>query len=82
MIEPNFKEFGIKNHSVEEVINFLKKYKWSSFLDYISFKNFPSITERSFLLEVMGMEKGLMDNVIDWLSYKKELSMYPNILIE
>lgn len=82
LIEPNFKVQGIKNNSVEEVVNFLKGYKWSSFLDYIGIKNFPSVTERNFLLEVMGGEEGIMNNAIDWLSHKKELSGQEDILIE
>lgn len=82
LIEPNFKEQGIKNHFVKEIINFLKTYKWSSFQDYIGIKNFPSVTEREFLLEAMGREKGIMDNITDWISYKKELSEHNNLFLE
>ncbi len=83
IIEPNFKEQGIKNHSAEEVFNFLKMdYKWSSFPDYIGIKNFPSVTERSFILDTMDGEKGLTDNIMDWILYKKELAAYENILDE
>ncbi len=37
-------------------IDFLERYRWSSFLDYIGGDNFPSITEREYLLEVFGGE--------------------------
>jgi len=81
IIEPNFKEQGIKSHSAEEVFDFLKTgHRWSSFLDYIDIKNFPSVTERNFILEVMGGEKGVADNVMDWISYKKELLAYETML--
>ncbi len=37
-------------------IDFLQRYRWSSFLDYIGVDNFQSITERDFLLEAFGGE--------------------------
>lgn len=36
----------------------LEKYRWSSFLDYIGKKNFPSVTSRKFLSGVFGGEAG------------------------
>ncbi len=83
IIEPNFKEKGIKNHSVQEVMNFLKTdYRWSGYLDYIGIKNFPSVTERDFLLELMGGQDGLIKNITDWISHKKDLSQFGDILLE
>lgn len=82
LIEPNFKEKGIKNNSIKKVFAFLKEYKWSSFSDYMEVKNFPSVTERDLILEVMGGGKGMVGNVMDWLSYKKDSSLYSDILIE
>lgn len=43
-----------KLRSVTGAIKFLENYRWSSFPDYIGQKNFPSITNRDFLLEVFG----------------------------
>ncbi len=81
LIEPGFKEKGIKNHSEKEVLEFLKMgYRWSSFPDYIGVKNFPSVTERNFILNTMANEKDVMENIIDWISYKKEITMYENML--
>ena len=71
LIVPKWKEKGIDN--IEKVIKFLESYKWSSYLDYIGKKNFPSITERSFLLEVIGGIKESKKFVKDWLTQKKEL---------
>ena len=82
LIEPNFKAQGIKNHSAVEVINFLKKeYRWSSFPDYVGNKNFPSVTERRFILNVMSQEKGVRDNLMDWVLYKKEFSTYESLFL-
>jgi len=81
LIEPNFKEQGIKNHSAKEVLGFLKTgYRWSSFPDYVGIKNFPSVTQRDFILNFMGGEKDLEDNIMDWILYKKELAVYEHIL--
>jgi len=35
----------------------LEKYRWSSFPDYIGKRNFPSVTEREFLLDIFGGEE-------------------------
>ena len=71
LIVPKWKEKGIDN--IEKVIKFLESYKWSSYLDYIGKKNFPSITERNFLLEVIGGIKESKKFVKDWLTQKKKL---------
>jgi putative transposase len=44
------------NYGGSTSIDFLEKYRWSSFLDYVGVDNFPSITERPFLLEIFGGE--------------------------
>jgi putative transposase len=69
-IEPEWKEMGVKNS--EKVINFLNNYKWSSYQDYLGQKNFPSVTERKFLLEVMGGEEGCREWVESWVKQKEE----------
>jgi REP element-mobilizing transposase RayT len=71
IIEPEWKEKGIEDP--EKAIKFLEEYKWSSYLDYIGKKNFPSVTEREFLLGVMGGEKGCREWVEDWIKYKGEV---------
>ncbi len=35
----------------------LENYRWSSFPDYIGKKNFPAVTERCFLLDILGGEE-------------------------
>lgn len=69
LIEPKWKDRGVKN--IEKVIKFLENYKWSSYPDYIGKKNFPSVTERDFLLKVMGGERGCREFVENWVKYKK-----------
>lgn len=64
LIMPNWKERVIRDY--KEVIKFLENYRWSSFPDYIGKKNFPSVTQREFLLEILG-------NSAD---YKKDIKNY------
>ena len=71
LIEPKWKEIGIKNP--EKVIEFLENYKWSSYPDYIGKKNFHSVTERDFMLKVMGGEQGCRDFVEAWIRHKGEI---------
>ncbi|MCK4454219.1 transposase [Candidatus Parcubacteria bacterium] len=71
LIEPKWKEIGIKNP--EKVIEFLENYKWSSYPDYIGKKNFHSVTERDFMLEVMGGKEGCRKFIENWVKYKKEI---------
>lgn len=71
LIEPNWKEAGIKNP--RKTIGFLEKYKWSSYQDYLGENNFPSLTERELLLGVMGGSEGCKGFMNGWVRYKKEL---------
>ena len=48
-VSPDWRNRTIKNSKA--AIEFLENYRWSSFLDYLGRKNFPSITNRSFLLK-------------------------------
>jgi len=82
LIEPGWKERGIRNHSVKEVIKFLENYKWSSYQDCIGMKNFSSVTQRDFLLETMGRERGCKNFVEDWIARKKDIGQYASLFLE
>ena len=49
---PEWREGKVKNTS--QALKKLKGYRWSSHLDYLGVKNFPSITEREFLAQTIG----------------------------
>jgi len=81
LIEPKWKEIGIKNY--DNVIQFLEeKYRWSSYFDYINKKNFPSVTERNFMFETMGGEEGSKDSIYNWIKYKNEFTEFPDLKLE
>lgn len=81
LIEPKWKEIGIKEP--EKVIKFLEEeYRWSSYFDYIGKKNFPSITEREFLLKVMDGEQGCRKNIENWVRYKGDIGGFVGVELE
>lgn len=72
LLEKTWKEEGVKDYS--KAINFLESYRWSNYLDCIGGKNFPSVTQRNFLLKVFGGPDGLKKFVEGWILYKAELN--------
>jgi putative transposase len=56
LVAPEWRKRNIPNK--EKAIEFLKTYRWSSHLDYLGQKNFPSVTDRSFLLKCFGGTEG------------------------
>lgn len=72
LLESNWKELGIKDP--KKAIDFLENnYRWSSYQDFIGKTNFPSVTKRNFLYELMGGENGCKSAVKDWIAYKNTL---------
>lgn len=72
LIEPDWKQKGVRDS--EKVIKFLEKeYRWSSLLDYLGQKNFPSVIEKSFMLKVIGGKEGCKEWVENWIRYKGDI---------
>ncbi|MCD6429536.1 transposase [bacterium] len=83
LIVPNWREKGIPKDQLRKVIEFLeKKYRWSSYLDYLGKRNFPSLTSRDFLTRIMGGKEGCREYVNAWLEHKKELKDLEKIALE
>lgn len=55
----------LKDH--KNAIKFLENYRWSSHLDYVGIKNFPSVTQREFLLEYFGGPEKYKQSISEWL---------------
>jgi putative transposase len=70
---PQWKEKGL-GEDTEKAMNYLEKYRWSSFLDYTGKKNFPSLTDRDFLLKFYGGEEKTTEELER--SYKKDFSAW------
>ncbi len=80
ILYPGWKEKGIKD--AERAIKFLGEYRWSSYLDYLGAKNFPSITNRDFLTNLMGGQNDCREFIEDWLNQKRELYDFEVVAIE
>ncbi len=70
LIMPQWREKEIKDY--RKAIKFLENYRWSSFLDYIGKKNFPSVTSRRFLLDFFDGPEQYKADTLKWL---KELNL-------
>ncbi len=70
LVAPEWRERRLGNPN--KALAFLNNYHWSSHLDYTGQRNFPSITQRDFLLEVFNGEKGYTKSIENWL---KELDI-------
>lgn len=62
--EPNWKTKGIKN--LPKSSGFLEKYRWSSYLDYIGKKNFPSVIQQDFINEYFNSAKEYKKFIQEW----------------
>jgi len=78
LIEPEWRRGEIKNSS--QAIDFLLNYRWSSLLDYLGKKNFPSLTQRDLLSKFVN-GKDLKENIKKWLQ-KMEIDQIIPLLLE
>jgi len=53
-------------------IDQLKKYRWSSFSDYMGISNFPAVTSRGFILELMGGDRGVETSAESWIVHRRD----------
>ena len=70
MIEPGWKEKGIKNP--KKVKEFLENNKRHSYVDYLGKKVFPSVTQRELFLEFMNGPEGCKAGVDNWIKNKNK----------
>ncbi|MFC1756548.1 transposase [Patescibacteria group bacterium] len=58
--------------SIVKQLKFLEEYGWSSLSDYVGKKNFPSITQREFLLDFFGGKEKYKKETKEWLKNQAE----------
>jgi len=80
LIEPGWKEGKIKNR--RKAIKFLENYKWSSYQDYLGKNNFPSVTDRDFMLEVIGGKEKVRETINDWMKHKRKIKGISEIVLK
>jgi putative transposase len=79
---PEWREGKIKNY--KKAVDFLENYKWSSYVDYIGKKNFPSILSRDFLLDRFdNSTEKLKKETINWIkSFNENIKTIKGITSE
>lgn len=84
IIEKDWKEKGSQNP--EKAMQFLKSYRWSSFLDCVGIPNFPSVTKRDFIMDLFGSSVQIEEAIQDWILYKtdikREVENIKNLIFE
>jgi len=79
IVMPKWREGEIKDY--KKAMKFLEDYRWSSFLDYIGKKNFPSVTQREFLSEFFNGPEGYKKDTIEWLK-EMDLGQIKHLTLE
>lgn len=83
LIEPKWKE---KISNSKKARRFLESDRFSSYLDYIGEKNFPSVTKREFLAEIIGepkqFKKFTEEKIFDQIKLNKLFSDISNLALE
>ncbi len=70
-----------KLNNLTKVMKFLDQYRWSSLLDYMGKKNFPSVTQRDFLNSFYGGAEKYKEAFMDWLK-NLDLASIGDVMIE
>ena len=79
LIESKWGEKEIKDY--KRAVKFLESYRWSSYLDYIGKKNFPSVTSREFLNQFFSGPEEYKKETMKWLR-EIEIKELQNKLLE
>ena len=74
---PEWRENKIS--SQKKTLEFLKSYRWSSHLDYLGIKNFPSVLNMRALMETFGSHKDYHQLVENYL---KDIQIDPEVTLE
>ncbi|MEK7501097.1 MAG: transposase [Patescibacteria group bacterium] len=76
---PSWRTGHLKNH--QQAMSYLESYRWSSYLDYIGKHNFPSVTQRNYLMEFFNGPANYKQEMESWLKSQSAETM-KDVLIE
>lgn len=69
--------------TADKMVEFLENYRWSSFMDYIGKKNFPSVTSREFLLDFFGGPEEYKKATYEWIrDQEKNMWQVQDVILE
>jgi putative transposase len=68
--KPDWKEKGLTDSEIQEALNFLEReYRWSSHLDYLGVKNYPSLIDNNFISNFFNGPEQYREIFTNWLRY-------------
>lgn len=76
LIYPEWRDNKISDP--KKALEFLKSYRWSSHLDYLGVKNFPSILNMKLLMDIFGSSKDyekLVENYLKDVQIDEEITL-------
>jgi putative transposase len=76
LIQPGWKKELIE-HPVDAK-RFIEEYRWSSYLDYIGKKNFPSVTERDFITDIFSSSAVAKQFIDGWIDNRSRMLAAPS----
>lgn len=65
----------------KQAFKILERYRWSSLLDYLGIKNFPTVTNRIFLTECIGNPQDFYKRMREWMN-QTDFEFIQKVLIE
>ncbi|MFH0791854.1 MAG: transposase [bacterium] len=80
LLDSGWKENGVSN--LNKAMSFLEEYRWSSYIDCISRKNFPSVIDKDYLPNIFEDENDMKREVQDWIKYKSKNNFGEDICFE
>lgn len=80
----NWKEKGLTILEIQNALKFLEKeYRWSSHLDYLGIKNFPSLIDTNFFFNFFKSYEEYQKFFVDWLKYySKNIKLIQKFVLE
>lgn len=79
LVTPEWRDKKMRDS--KKAMQFLEKYCWSSHLDYLGKKNFPSVTQRDFLTQFFETPQQYEKNIRWWLE-NLELETVKDVMLE
>ena len=79
LVAPEWRRRTMKNP--QRALDQLAQYRWSSYIDYIGEKNFPSVTSRGFLSKVLGGPQQFKKHIHEWIR-EMPLEQISDVILE
>jgi len=82
--KPNWKEKGLTGSEIQDALDFLEnRHRWSSHLDFLGIKNFPSLIDSSSSTTFFNDPKEYREIFTNWLkNYERNVGLVQKAILE